>query len=138
MGIRKERKTAKDVREEKIRKIKGFIFNFVIREDDERVESLPFRKLLDYAIDTFKLGTVSKSDYDRLREYYSKTKKNRSKYIEEKRFAEDTLVQLYKKVQSEEITADFARQMLEVFKQHLGREKYREWRRIFVSLKSRR
>jgi hypothetical protein len=131
----KKKKTAKDVREEKIRKIKGFIFNFILRENEERVQNLPFRKLLDYAIDTFKLGTVSRSDYDRLWEYYHKIKKNRNKHLEEKRLAEEILLQLYRKVQTGEITADFARQFLETVKQYLGRDKYREWRRIFVSFK---
>lgn len=132
------KKTAKEVREEKIRKIKGFIFNFMIREDDDKVQNMPFRKLLDYAIDTFKLGTVSRSDYDRLWEYYHKIKKNRNKHLEEKRFAEETLLQLYRKVQAGEITADFARQFLEIVKQYLGKDKYREWRRIFVSFKKNR
>jgi hypothetical protein len=126
------KKTYDQVREEKIKKIKGFLFNFVIREDD--VDRMPFKSILHYILNSFKLGLVSKKDYRHLYDYFRSLKRKREKLLEEKRISEEFLTLLYKKLQNDEITYEYARKVLNLVKPYLGNAKYKEWRKILSNL----
>ena len=128
------RKTYDQVRDEKIRKIKGFIFNFVVSKEEHTVMNIPFKSLLTYILNSFKLGLVSKKDYKLLYKYFYKLKKKRSKLIEEKRISEEFLTLIYKKLQNNEITYGYAKKVLDLTKPYIGNARYNEWMKIFSNL----
>ncbi len=125
------RKTADQVRDEKIRKIKGFLFHLVVNKD---VERMPFKSILTYILNSFKLGFVGKKDYMHLYRYFYKLKKKRGKLVEEKRISEEILLLLYKKLQNNEITYSYARKMLDLAKPYIGSKKYAEYIKVFSAL----
>jgi hypothetical protein len=126
------KKTYDQVRDEKIRKIKGFLFNFVI--SNEKADRMPFQSVLIYILNSFKLGFVSRKDYRMLYGYFYRLKKKRRKLVEEKRISEEFLTLVYKKLQSREITYEYARKVLDLVKPYLGNTKYNEWNKVFSNL----
>jgi hypothetical protein len=126
------KKTYDQVIEEKVKKLKGYLFNTVVNRDN--IERMPFNSVLKYGIETFKLGYVGRKDYNRLYRYFTKLKKKRDKLVEERRISEEFLITVYKKLQNKEITYEYARKILDIAKPYIGSTKYSEWKKIFLSL----
>jgi hypothetical protein len=136
LGLKKEmrmKKTYDQIREEKIKKLKGFLFSLVVNKDN--VDRMPFRSIISYAINTFKLGLISKKDYNHLYRYFYRLKTKRKKLVEEKRISEEFLILLYKKLQNDEITHEYVRKVLNLVKPYLGNARYKEWEKIISNLK---
>lgn len=127
------RRTADQIRQDKIKKIKRSLFSLVIRDD--RVERMTFETILTNIINSFNLGRVSKEDYNFLYRYFYKLKKNRKKLVEERRISEEVITLLYKKLQNDEITYDYAKEMLNLLKPYFTNAEYREWNKIFSALR---
>ena len=128
------KKTYDQVRDEKIKKIKRFLFYVVVNND--KVDRMPFRSVLSYVLNTFKLGLVSKKDYAYLYRYFYKLRKKRRKLIEEKRMSEDILLLLHKKLQNDEISYGYAKKVLDLVRPYLSSAKYSEWNKVFSALKN--
>lgn len=115
------RKTYDQVREEKIKKLKNYLFTLVIYKDN--IERMPFRSIISFAINTFKLGPVGKEDYKHLYRYFYRLKRKRKMLVEEKRISEEFLILVYKKLQGNEITFEYARKVLEFVKPYITNDK---------------